>query len=52
MGQKRNTYRVLVRKTVRKRLPGRPSRRWENIIKVHVEKMGAYELAWIQIGFF
>ena len=29
MGQNRNTYRVLVRKPVRKRLPGRPRRRWE-----------------------
>jgi hypothetical protein len=36
MGQKRNTYRVLVRKPVRKRLPGRPRLRWNYNIKAYI----------------
>jgi hypothetical protein len=35
-GQKRNAYRFVVGKPVRKKLPGRPSRRWEYNIKVYI----------------
>jgi hypothetical protein len=38
MGQKRNTYGILVGKPERKKLPGRPRRRWEYNIKVYIEE--------------
>jgi len=41
MEEKRNAYRVLVWKPVGKRPLGRPSRRWENSIKVAIKGQGS-----------
>ena len=38
--EKRNAYRVLVWKPVGKRPLGRPSRRWEDSIKVAIKRTG------------
>jgi hypothetical protein len=37
-GAKRNAYRILVRKTKGKRAPGRPRHRFEDNIKMTLEK--------------
>jgi hypothetical protein len=47
MGEKRNTYRVLVRKPEGKRPLGRPRRRWVDNIKMDLREI---ELIWIRIG--
>ena len=39
MEQSRNAYRVLVGKPVRKRPLGRPTRRWEDNIKMYLRMM-------------
>jgi hypothetical protein len=39
MGEKRNPYRILVGKPVRKRPLGRPRRRWVDNIKIDVGEM-------------
>jgi hypothetical protein len=40
MGEGRNVYRVLVGKPERKRPLGRPSRRWEDEIKMDLREIG------------
>jgi hypothetical protein len=40
MGEKRNTYRILVGKLERKRPLGRPRRRWGTILKWILDRMG------------
>jgi hypothetical protein len=40
MGEKRNAYRILVRKPERKRPLGRPSCRWVDNIKMDLRKIG------------
>jgi len=40
MGEKRGVYRVLVGKSEGKRPLGRPRRRWEDIIKMHLPEEG------------
>jgi hypothetical protein len=47
MEEKRNAYRVLVRKPVGKRPLGRPRRRWEDSIKVDIKGTG---VIWLTIG--
>jgi hypothetical protein len=37
------------RKTLRKRLLGRPGRRWEDNIKVHLKETGYEGTNWIQV---
>jgi hypothetical protein len=39
MGERRDIYRVLVGKPEGKRPPGRSRRRWENNIKVNLQKV-------------
>jgi hypothetical protein len=39
-GEKRNAYRLLVRKSKRKRPLGRPRRRWLDNIKMHLGEIG------------
>jgi hypothetical protein len=40
MGEDRGVYRVLVGKSERKSLLGRPRRRWEDNIKIDLQKVG------------
>jgi hypothetical protein len=40
MGEKRNAYRLLVRKPKRKRLLGRPRCRWVDNIRMHLGEVG------------
>jgi hypothetical protein len=40
MGEGRSVYRVLVRKSERKRPMGRPRRRWEDNIKMDLQEVG------------
>jgi hypothetical protein len=50
MGGKRNTYRVLVRKTEGKRPRGRPRRRRENNIKIYLREIRLGNLYWIHLA--
>ena len=53
MGEKRDVYRVLVRKPEGKRPLERPKRRWEDNIKMDLQKVG-FEAwtgsSWLRIG--
>jgi hypothetical protein len=40
MGERRGVYRVLVRKPEGKRPLGRPRKRWEDNIKLHLQEVG------------
>jgi hypothetical protein len=44
----RNMYRILFRKPERKRSPGRPSRRWEDI-RMDVREIGWEGVGWIHL---
>jgi hypothetical protein len=53
MGEKRNTYRLLVEKPEIKRLLGRPRRRWVDNIRMNILKLGWGDvtgLVWLRIG--
>jgi hypothetical protein len=53
MGAKRNVCRILVGKPKEKRPLGRPTRRWEENIKIDLRKMGCCMWAgfiWFTIG--
>jgi hypothetical protein len=47
MGEKRNVYRLLVRKPEGKRPLGRPRRRWIDNIKMDLLEMGVSVVDWI-----
>jgi len=54
-GERRSVYRGLVGKTEGRRLLGRPSRRWENTIKIELQDVGCGEgvwtgSSWLRIG--
>jgi hypothetical protein len=49
MRQKRNTYRILVVGPERKRPLGRPSRRWEDNIKIDLRDIGRGGMDWIDL---
>jgi len=52
-GEKRGVYRVLMRKLQGKRPLGRPRRRWEDNIKMNLQKVGCgvwNESSWFRIG--
>jgi hypothetical protein len=49
-GERRGVYRVLVRKPERKRPLGRPRRRWEDNIKVDLQEVGCWDMAWIDLS--
>jgi hypothetical protein len=50
MGERRGTYRVLVRKTEEKRPPGRPRRGWEDNIKIDLQEVGCVGIYWIELA--
>ena len=50
MGEGRGAYRVLVGKYERKRPLGKPRRRWEDNIKVHVQTVGCGGMDWIDLA--
>jgi hypothetical protein len=50
MIEKRGVYRVLVGKSVGKRPFGRPSRKWENNIKMDLQDVGYGGVDWIELA--
>ena len=50
MGERRGVYRVLVGKPEGKRPFGRPSRRWENNIKIDLQEVGCGGMDWIKLS--
>ena len=49
MGERRGVYRVLVGEPEGKRLLGRPRGRWENNIKMNLQKMRCVGMDWIEV---
>ena len=50
MGKRRGMYRVLVGKLEGKRPLGRPSRRWEDSIKMDLQEVGCGVKDWIELA--
>jgi hypothetical protein len=50
MGEKRNAYRLLVRKPEGKRSLGRPRRRWVDNIRVDLKEVGWGDVDWIGLA--
>jgi hypothetical protein len=50
MGEKRNVYRLLVRKPEEKRPVGRPRRRWRDNIKMDLLEIGLNVVGWIGLA--
>ncbi|KAJ4448462.1 hypothetical protein ANN_10478 [Periplaneta americana] len=50
MGESRNAYRVLVGRPEGKRPLGRPRRRWEDNIKMHLREVGYDDREWINLA--
>ena len=48
--KRRGVYRVLVGKSERKRPLGRPRRRWEDNIKMHLQEVGCGGIDWIKLA--
>jgi len=44
MGQMKNVYKILVRKTEGKRLLGRPIRRWEDNMRMNLSETGLIDV--------
>jgi hypothetical protein len=49
-GEKRNAYRILVGKPERKRLLGRPRRKWVDNIETHLREIGWDCMDWIDLA--
>jgi len=49
MGERRGVYRVLVGKPEGKSQLGRPRRRWEDNIKMGLQKVGCGGMDWIEL---
>jgi hypothetical protein len=50
VGERRGKYRVLVGRPEGKRPPGRPRRRWEDNIKIDLQKVGRGGMDWIDLA--
>jgi hypothetical protein len=50
MGEKRNAYRILVRKPEEKRPLGRPRRMWEDNIKMDLREIEWSGMDWINLA--
>jgi len=50
MGKGRGIYRILVGKPEGKRPLGRPSRRWEDNIKMYLQEVGCGGIDWIKLA--
>jgi len=50
MGERRCEYRVLVRKPEGKRSLGRPRRRWQDNINMHLQEVGCGGMDWIELA--
>jgi len=50
MGEGRGVYRVLVGKPEGKRPLGRPRRRWEDNIKMDLQRVGCGGMDWIELA--
>jgi hypothetical protein len=50
MGEKRNAYRILVRKPKGQRPLGRPRRRWVDTIKIDLREIGWGGMDWIDLA--
>jgi len=50
MGETRGVYRILVRKPEGKRPLGRPRRRWEDNMKMNLQKVGCGGMDWIELA--
>jgi hypothetical protein len=50
MGDRRNTYRILVEKPERRRPLGRPRRRWVDNIKMDLREIGWDGMDWIDVA--
>jgi hypothetical protein len=50
MGEKRNSYRILVGKPKCRRTLGRPRRRWVVNIKIHLREIGWDRMGWDGMG--
>ena len=48
-GERRGVYGVLVGKPERRRILGRPKRRWENNIKIDLREVGCGGMDWIEL---
>ena len=50
MGERRGLYRILVGKLEGKRPLGRPSRRWEDNIKMVLQDVGCRSVNWMELA--
>jgi len=50
MGEMCNMYKILIGKPKRNRSSGRPSRRWEDTIKINLKEVGCEYIYLIQVA--
>jgi hypothetical protein len=50
MGEERGVYRVLMGKPEEKNPLGKPRRRWEDNIRMDLQKVGCWGMDWIELA--